>query len=101
MRKSTGKEQDRVCQFPPPQQLVNTLLSREATVDELPEIKIYARRPIFDTEFRLCSGGYDPQSGILVHADLLEPAELPTPDPTTGIFDRLPELQWLPVNSSW
>jgi hypothetical protein len=88
--KSTGKEQDRVCQFAPPQQLVNTLLSREATVDELPEIKIYARRPIFDAGFRLCSGGYDPQSGILVHADLLEPAELPTPDPTAGIFDRLP-----------
>ena len=88
--RSNGKDQEGARQFAPPAELVKTLLSRKPTIQALPKISIYAHRPMFDEQFRLSSGGYDPQSGILVHAAPLEPAVVEPGDVKAPIRDRLP-----------
>lgn len=78
--------------FTPPRRFVETLLRSDHIRRQLPQIKIYARRPIFDSEFRLCSGGFVRQTGVLVHGFEIEPScEVP------GSLE-LPAIRRLPIH---
>jgi len=79
-----------VVQFPPPSGLVNLLLSGDQIVGELPEIKTYATRPVFDREFSLCGPGWHPESGILVQGIDISVSNYEIPDPRLPAIERLP-----------
>lgn len=60
-------------QIPIPDWFCQSLLRYEPLYDALPRIEIYALRPVFDRDFRLCGNGWHPQSGIMVHGPDIEP----------------------------
>jgi hypothetical protein len=47
-------------QFPPPKWFLEVLLNAEPVLGQLPRIRHYARRPIFDENFVLLSPGWHP-----------------------------------------
>ena len=79
-------------EFPLPYQFLQTALSDEALLASLPSIKLYARRPVFDSNFAFCGPGWHPESQYLVHCDAIE---LAVPSPAMDaerVLDRLPPL---------
>ena len=76
----------------PPRKFVETLLRSDHIRKKLPRIKTYARRPIFDLEFNLCSHGFTRQTGVLVHGFPIEAV-----DESPGSLD-LPPIDRLPVH---
>ena len=82
---------DKMIQFPPPAKFVATLLHREPTLAALPSIKIYALRPVFDTDFVLRGPGWHEAVGILVHGLGIELALPGDVDPDLPAIERLPE----------
>jgi hypothetical protein len=77
-------------QFPPPRGLASLLLSGDQIGEELPEIKAYAKRPVFDENFVLCRPGWHAGSGILVHGPDIGVELYQPPDPNRPAIDRLP-----------
>jgi len=77
-------------QFSPPKSLVHTLLSRRTTRSQLPAIKTYAKRPLFDNKFELRGPGWHAEPGILVHGVEVESdLDFEAPVAEAGV-DRLP-----------
>jgi len=87
-------------EFAPPRKLAEQVLRREPTLQALPRILQYSRKPIFDGEFNLRGPGWHPipqqsdrhpQAGLLVHGDQIEPV-VPDGDVdcSADILDRLP-----------
>ena len=71
--------------------LVGALLADETLCQNLPVIKVYAQRAVFDSDFRLCGPGWHPEQGILVHGPDIMPAQQPHVAPAgTSSIDRLP-----------
>ena len=68
--------------LPPP--LVINLLSDAGLWESLPTIRHYSRRPIFSADFNLCQPGWNASSGIMVHADAIDPV-LFTPPAKSGL----------------
>src|SRR5262249_23280984 len=79
------------------------LLADEDLGGQLPVIRHYARRPIYDEDFRLCGPGWHPESGVLVHAPDITPyLEAPRPAVGAAALDRLPpHLGRLPRDFCW
>jgi hypothetical protein len=78
--------------FPPSNVIVSTSLLREPTRKTLPNIKLYANRPVFDEQFRFCGPGWRPEQGILVHGPAVE-AQVPNWTPVnlkSPVLERLP-----------
>jgi len=74
-----------------PARLVGAVLADETLWRRLPEIKYHARRPTFDLNFDLCRTGWNPPSGILVHAPEVVPTfDAPHFAPNARALDRLP-----------
>ena len=76
-------------QSPLPGKLVNVLLANEKLSRQLPQIRHYARRPVFDASFDLRGPGFHAGQNILVHGpdiapDIDGPATPPEPPPWTG-----------------
>jgi hypothetical protein len=76
--------------FPPPNWFANILLTTDLLLGRLPRIRMYARRPVFDENFHLCSPGWHPSSGVLVHGPAVEPVLVEGAGPDTPALDRLP-----------
>jgi hypothetical protein len=75
----------------PPSSLVSALLADSRVWEQVPAIKVYARRPVFDSQFNLCGPGWHPREGIKVHGPDVTPATLgPRPTANTPVRDRLP-----------
>jgi hypothetical protein len=77
-------------QFVPPAKFVAALLHREPTRTALPEIRLYAKRPVFDTDFLLRGPGWHADVGILVHDFDIEPSISESVDESLPAMDRLP-----------
>jgi hypothetical protein len=76
-----------------PANLVSALLADQQLWRQLPRIRSYSRRPLFDEQFRLCGPGWNAGTGTLVHGLDVEPAmEAPAYSPDAGALDRLPPL---------
>ncbi|MHB1426942.1 MAG: hypothetical protein ACYC3I_27625 [Gemmataceae bacterium] len=75
----------------PPVSFVNALLADELLWKQLPAIRHYGRRPVFDRNFILCGPGWHPDAAILVHGPDITPA-LPPLERLEGatVLDRLP-----------
>jgi hypothetical protein len=76
--------------FAPPSWFVRLLLASDLLVQRLPRIQIYTNRPVFDENFRLCSPGWHPDSGILVHGQSIEPVLPGLAADGSPAIDRLP-----------
>jgi hypothetical protein len=72
-----------------PAKLVGALLADPDLRRELPKIEYYARRLTFDRNFNLCRPGWNPGTGILIHADDVEPQPF-TPAAAAAGVERLP-----------
>lgn len=81
--------QDGETQFPSPNWFVGVLLA-STLLNRLPRIQMYANRPIFDANFHLCSHGWHPESGVLVHGPCIDPILHDRADPTLPALERLP-----------
>jgi hypothetical protein len=67
-------------QYGPPKETVSQLLHRNETLQLLPDLRTYSKRPVFDRDYRLCQPGWYPEQGILVHGSPIEyeqPGKLP------------------------
>lgn len=78
-------------QFAPPRTLARQVLRREPTLQALPRILQYSRKPVFDRDFNLRGPGWDSDVGLLIHGDDIEPV-VPEGevDSSADILDRLP-----------
>jgi hypothetical protein len=76
-------------QCPPPRWFVDVLLRAETVLEALPQIRLYARRPVFDADFNLQGPGWHPDAGILVHGPEIEPASFAEPGAGSAV-ERLP-----------
>jgi hypothetical protein len=81
---------DIAVQFPPPDKLVEHVLNRQPTLDALPRIRTYARRPVFDSQFRLCQNGWNEREGILVHGVEVDVEGPHQPLSGSRVIDRFP-----------
>jgi hypothetical protein len=71
--------------------LIFSLLADGSLAEKLPEIRHYSRRPTFDSDFMLCSSGWNPGPGILVHGPEIVPVcRDDEVTPTARTIDRLP-----------
>jgi hypothetical protein len=70
--------------------LINALLADEDLWRELPVIKTYARRAVFDHDFTLCGPGWHPNRGILVHGPDISPVQLPPVVVRVNSIDQFP-----------
>jgi hypothetical protein len=57
-----------------PDRLVAAALANDAVRARLPEVRDYARRPVFDADFNFVGPGWHPEKGILVHSREIAPA---------------------------
>lgn len=88
--KTSANDSNGEIQFPPPKQLIELGVSHEPTQSQLPEIKLYARRPVFDMDFNFRGPGWHPGPGYLIHSIAVDPV-IPAYIPSTGTnLDRLP-----------
>jgi len=78
-------------QFAPSRKLAEQVLKREPTLQALPRILQYSRKPVFDREFTLRDPGWYPDVGLLVHGHEIEPV-IPDGDVdcNADVIDRLP-----------
>ncbi len=76
--------------FPPPAWFVSVLFMSDLLNSRLPRILIYANRPVFDENYQLCSPGWHPESGVLVHGSDVEPVLPDAVDPEGPAIERLP-----------
>jgi hypothetical protein len=79
-----------VLQFAPPQRLLALVFGRAPFRQQLPVIRTYATRPVFDRDYHLLAPGWHPGPGVLVHGPAIDPILPPEPDPGLSIRDRLP-----------
>lgn len=80
-------------QYPLPESLARSLLVNEGLRRELPVIRQYARRPLYDPSFTLCQPGWNAEAGILVHGPEIEPDLTPPAfDAQSAAIDRLPPV---------
>jgi hypothetical protein len=77
-------------QFIPPRPFVELLLSSAPTRLALPQILVYATRPVFDAEFNLLGPGWHPGPGVLIHGPDVEPILPPVVTPDRPVHERLP-----------
>jgi hypothetical protein len=77
-------------QFPPPHCFIDLVLKADPLPAALPEVRCYARRPVFDPDFVLCGRGWHPRHGILVHGPDVDPLPWPPAPLGAGLLDRLP-----------
>lgn len=85
------RDEDRMVQSLMPDKLVKALLLDEDLWRRLPVIRHYARRPIFDAQFHLCSPGWNAERGILIHGpDILPEVAGPKFAVNAPVLDRLP-----------
>ena len=77
-------------ELPVPKWFTDLLLRSEPLHDKLPEIKTYARRPVFDQEFVFRNPGWHPVVGILVHGPAVDPHPWQAPAPGLPAIERLP-----------
>lgn len=78
---------------PPTRTLLQHVFNSNLVLDALPVIKRYVKIPIYDGNFNLIPPGFDPESGVLVHGDAIEPLPFtPVEDETATIEERLPEI---------
>ena len=71
--------------------LVNILLVSERLGQELPQIRTYGQRPVYDEQFRLWGPGWHEEAGILVHGPAVEPRPWSPAAPLAErALDRLP-----------
>jgi hypothetical protein len=85
------QDEERTVLSLPPSNLVNALLADAQMWEQLPVINVYARRPVFDSQFNLCGPGWHPKEGIKVHGPEITPAILgPCSSASVPILDRLP-----------
>src|SRR3990172_5681981 len=77
-------------QFALPHALVQTCLVSDHAAGIIPNIGVYARRPVFDEHFVLRGPGWHPDAGMLVHGPSIEPASLPVVDRSRPMRDRVP-----------
>jgi hypothetical protein len=77
-------------QFPPPGWFVAVLLRADTVLQMLPEIKWYAKRPVFDANFQLRGPGWHPDAGILVHGPEIEPVVQEAGEVGGPALERLP-----------
>jgi len=77
-------------EFPPPKSFVNRLLHWQATWERLPRIRVFARRPVFDSDFRLQGPGWHADSGILVHGPAIQPRLYEPSASAQTTVERLP-----------
>jgi hypothetical protein len=78
-------------QFIPPRLFVELLLSSSPTRLALPQILVYATRPVFDAEFNLLGPGWHPEPGVLIHGPDVEPILPPVVTPDRPVRERLPQ----------
>ncbi len=76
--------------FPPPRWFVGNLLLSDLLLSRLPRIRMYASRPVFDSNFHLCSPGWHADSGILIHGPAVEPVVPDNANPDMPALERLP-----------
>lgn len=76
--------------FTPPRWFVNVLLTSDLLNGRLPRIRTYANRPVFDADYNLCTPGWHPASGVLVHGPRVEPVLSGPVDRDAPALDRLP-----------
>jgi hypothetical protein len=77
-------------QFPLPKWFADLLLRSEVLTMRLPQIRHYAARPVFDSDFILRGPGWHTEVGILVHGPDIEPTTN-TPAAADGpAIERLP-----------
>ncbi len=82
----TAGDQD----FLPSRNLVSHALLAEPVRGSLPLIRVYSRRPVYDTDFILRGPGWHPSQGILVHGPEVDPTPWPTVPDGTPVLERLP-----------
>jgi hypothetical protein len=75
-----------------PAKLIYALLLNEAFRSELPRIREYARRPMYDTDFILRGPGWHADPGILIHGSDITSAPFEPPVAPNGLLGRLPPL---------
>ena len=87
----------------PASRLVGAMLADEYLWRTLREIRYYGRRPTFDADFNLCKPGWNPASGILIHApEVIPSSQAPAYTTDARAIDRLPpSLQALLREFSW
>jgi hypothetical protein len=73
----------------PPGPVLAEVLNSPATRDQLPRVKWYGRRPVFDADFQLLQPGYHDAGGTLVHGDAVAPVCFEPPAAAEPL-DRLP-----------
>lgn len=82
--------EEHVTQSLVPDKLVKALLANRELWQGLPQIRHYARRPIFDDQFNLCGPGWSAGRGILVHGpDIVPTVEGPAYAADASALDRL------------
>jgi hypothetical protein len=77
-------------QCPPPKWFTDLLLRAEPLARQLPRIRTYATRSVFNDQFVLCGPGWHPDDGLLVHGPVIEPI------PFNPAATSLPAIQRLP-----
>ncbi len=73
-----------------PRWLANLALRGEPVLAALPEIRVYAHRPVFNEDLILCDPGWHPDCGILVHGPAVDPIPWPIAPPGCVDLERLP-----------
>jgi hypothetical protein len=68
-------------EFPLSQWFTQLALRAEPVLAKLPQVQVYATRPVFDDDFVFRGPGWHPGPGILVHG----PAVVPLPWPSTPV----------------
>lgn len=67
-------------EFQLPNAVCDQLFAHERCLERLPEIKVFARHPVFDEEFRLLGPGYHPDANTLVQGQEITPATESLPE---------------------
>jgi hypothetical protein len=77
-------------EFPPPAWFVPVLLHADSVLPLLPRIALYARRPVFDSNFHLRGPGWHADVGIMVHGPIIEPINHEPAESASTTMERLP-----------
>ena len=60
-------------QFAATKSILELVVNHEPTQARLPEIKVYAKRPVFDSDYRYLDGGWYADVGYLIHCPVVDP----------------------------
>lgn len=86
-----SRNEDKRSQYSIPPKAVALVLSNDTLTEALCRIQLYARRPLFSTDFVLLGPGCHREYEVLIHGPEIEPDLSPLPN-ASEVKDRLPPL---------